>query len=48
VLAYQRANTSGRFNGCKWVVASDALFPEGGYQLSVNGKQTLNQYLILT
>jgi chemotaxis protein MotB len=26
-------------------VAGDMLFPEGGYQLSVNGKQTHNQYL---
>ena len=29
----------------KWVVAGDMLFPEGGYQLSANGKQTLNQYV---
>ena len=29
----------------KWVVASDVLFPEGGYQLSANGKQALNQYV---
>jgi chemotaxis protein MotB len=29
----------------KWVVAGDVLFPEGGYQLSSNGKQALNQYL---
>jgi chemotaxis protein MotB len=29
----------------KWVVAGDVLFPEGGYQLSLNGKQTLNQYV---
>jgi chemotaxis protein MotB len=29
----------------KWVVAGDVLFPEGGYQLSVNGKQALNQYV---
>ena len=29
----------------KWVVAGDVLFPEGGYQLSANGKQTLNQYV---
>ena len=29
----------------KWVVAGDMLFPEGGYQLSVNGKQALNQYV---
>jgi chemotaxis protein MotB len=29
----------------KWVVAGDVLFPEGGYQLSPNGKQALNQYL---
>jgi len=28
----------------KWVVAGDMLFPEGGYQLSANGKQALNQY----
>jgi chemotaxis protein MotB len=30
----------------KWVVAGDALFPEGGYQLSANGKQALNQYVL--
>jgi chemotaxis protein MotB len=29
----------------KWVVAGDLLFPEGGYQLSANGKQALNQYV---
>jgi chemotaxis protein MotB len=29
----------------KWVVAGDVLFPEGGYQLSANGKQALSQYL---
>jgi chemotaxis protein MotB len=29
----------------KWVVADDMLFPEGGYQLSTNGKQALNQYI---
>jgi chemotaxis protein MotB len=29
----------------KWVVADDVLFPEGGYQLSPNGKQALNQYV---
>jgi chemotaxis protein MotB len=29
----------------KWVVAGDVLFPEGGYQLSANGKQALNQYV---
>jgi chemotaxis protein MotB len=29
----------------KWVVAGDMLFPEGGYQLSANGKQALNQYI---
>jgi chemotaxis protein MotB len=29
----------------KWVVAGDMLFPEGGYQLSGNGKQALNQYV---
>ena len=29
----------------KWVVAGDILFPEGGYQLSANGKQALNQYV---
>jgi chemotaxis protein MotB len=28
-----------------WVVAGDVLFPEGGYQLSPNGKQALNQYV---
>jgi chemotaxis protein MotB len=29
----------------KWVVAGDMLFPEGGYQLSANGKQALNLYV---
>jgi chemotaxis protein MotB len=29
----------------KWVVAGDVLFPEGGYQLSPNRKQALNQYV---
>jgi len=29
----------------KWVVAGDMLLPEGGYQLSPNGKQALNQYV---
>lgn len=29
----------------KWVVAGDMLFPEGGYQLSPNGKQALNGYV---
>ena len=29
----------------KWVVAGDVLFPQGGYQLSANGKQALNQYV---
>jgi chemotaxis protein MotB len=29
----------------KWVVAGDMLFPEGGYQLSANGKQALSQYV---
>jgi chemotaxis protein MotB len=29
----------------KWIVAGDMLFPEGGYQLSPNGKQALNQYV---
>ena len=29
----------------KWVVAGDMLFQEGGYQLSPNGKQALNQYV---
>jgi chemotaxis protein MotB len=29
----------------KWIVAGDMLFPEGGYQLSANGKQALNQYV---
>src|SRR5262249_48748943 len=29
----------------KWVVGGDMLFPEGGYQLSANGKQALNQYV---
>src|SRR5262252_4944022 len=29
----------------KWVVAGDILFPEGGYQLTANGKQALNQYV---
>jgi chemotaxis protein MotB len=30
----------------KWVVAGDVLFPEGGYQLSANGKPALNQYVL--
>lgn len=29
----------------RWVVAGDLLFPSGGYQLSADGKQELNQYL---
>jgi chemotaxis protein MotB len=29
----------------KWVVAGDALFPEGGYQLSPGGESALNQYV---
>src|SRR5215472_14576459 len=29
----------------KWTVAGDILFPEGGYQLSADGKQALNQYV---
>src|SRR6516165_5472989 len=29
----------------KWGVEGDMLFPEGGYQLSANGKQALNQYV---
>src|SRR5215467_3124100 len=29
----------------KYVVAGDVLFPEGGDQLSANGKQALNQYV---
>ena len=29
----------------KWVVAGDVLFPEGGYQLSPNGRQALSQYV---
>src|ERR1700756_5534388 len=29
----------------KWVVAGDVLFPEGGYQLSPNGRAALSQYL---
>ena len=29
----------------KWVLAGDVLFPEGGYQLSPDGKQALNQYV---
>ena len=29
----------------KWVVAGDMLFPEGGYQLTANGKQALSQYV---
>ena len=29
----------------RWVVAGDMLFPEGGYQLSADGKQALNQYV---
>lgn len=29
----------------KWVLAGDVLFPEGGDQLSANGKQALDQYI---
>jgi chemotaxis protein MotB len=29
----------------KWVVAGDVLFPEGGYQLSPDGKAALIQYV---
>jgi chemotaxis protein MotB len=29
----------------KWVVAGDALFPEGGYQLGTAGQQALSQYV---
>jgi hypothetical protein len=29
----------------RWVIASDMLFSAGGYQLSANGKQTLNEYV---
>ena len=29
----------------KWTVAGDILFPEGGYQLSADGKQALDQYV---
>lgn len=29
----------------KWVVAGDLLFPEGGYQLSANGRAALSQYV---
>src|SRR5260370_27697528 len=29
----------------KWVVAGDMLFPEGGYQLTANGKQARNRYV---
>jgi len=29
----------------RWVIASDMLFSAGGYQLSDNGKQALNQYV---
>jgi len=29
----------------KWVVAGDMLFPEGGYQLTANGKQAHSQYV---
>jgi len=31
--------------GQKWVVAGDMLLPEVGYQLNVNGRQALNQYV---
>ena len=30
----------------KWVVASDMLFAEGGYQLTPSGKQALHQYVL--
>jgi hypothetical protein len=29
----------------RWVIASDMLFSAGGYQLSANGQQTLNEYV---
>ena len=43
--AAQQAEISKMQQEQKWVVAGDMLFPEGGYQLSPNGKQALNQYV---
>jgi chemotaxis protein MotB len=44
----QAAAGESQIQGCSrsrnGVVAGDMLFPEGGYQLSANGKQALNQY----
>jgi chemotaxis protein MotB len=44
-VAAQQAEISKMQQEQKWVVAGDMLFPEGGYQLSPNGKQALNQYV---
>ena len=44
-LQQARAEISKMQQEQKWVVAGDMLFPEGGYQLSANGKQALNQYV---
>jgi chemotaxis protein MotB len=43
--AVQQAQIAKMQQEQKWVVAGDLLFPEGGYQLSANGKQALNQYV---
>ena len=43
--ASEQAQIAKMKQGQKWVVAGDVLFPEGGYQLSANGKQALNQYV---
>jgi chemotaxis protein MotB len=43
--AAQQAEISKMQQQQKWVVAGDLLFPEGGYQLSANGKQALNLYV---
>ena len=43
--AAEQSQTSKMQQEQKWVVAGDVLFPEGGYQLSPNGKQALDQYV---
>jgi chemotaxis protein MotB len=43
--AVQQAEIAKMQQENKWVVAGDVLFPEGGYQLTANGKQALNQYV---
>lgn len=43
--AAQQAEIANMQQEQKWLVAGDMLFPEGGYQLSANGKQALGQYV---